>query len=91
LYTQGNGHVSTLNPDHIEATLSEYLQQQEIEPLVNQSKYKMNFDFPTKDEQVNKIQVKLCKHDKGVTVEFMNLNGDKMNFYDIVKDLKTVI
>jgi serine/threonine protein kinase len=59
--------LSTYNPDMIENALKEHLQKINIEPKINNEKYKMQFSLTSKDQgdvtQVNEMQVKIAKVD----------------------------
>lgn len=67
--------VSNQSPNFIEKAVAGYLQGMEIEPLIHQSKYKMNFEIKyseEKDERKIDAQIKLSKVDEENTaIEFM--------------------
>jgi hypothetical protein len=51
------------SPNDIENAIIEYLQNQEVEPKVHASKFKMTFEFHNEGQQGIKTQIKLSKID----------------------------
>lgn len=80
----------------IEKALAEHLRDKNIEPLINENKYKMKFSLTTKDQgdvtQINLIGVKICKvDDNNVNVQFSHLSGDKIRFLEHFSEFKSTV
>ena len=84
VFAQNTEFFSTCNPDLIEEALVEYLRTKlNIEPSVNDKKYKVKFTIETtgQDNLVSKTDmcVRMLKVDDAKTcVEFTKLNGNNV-------------
>lgn len=72
----------------------EYLKEKEVEPVVNDKKYKIKFtqkiDLNNKDKDVDEIDicVRIMKVDEEKScVEFTKTEGNNAQFHEIYKDL----
>lgn len=87
---------STYNPDMIEDALKESLENQSIEPQINEKKYKMKFELQTKDQGGQIQQIKMCVRilkvdDQNVCVEFTKLGGDQIRYHEHFNDFKNQV
>lgn len=60
IFATNTEFFSTYNPDLIEDTICESLQQQNIEPKVSKDKYKIKFTMTTKDQGGESHQTDMC-------------------------------
>lgn len=87
---------STYNPDMIEDALKESLENQSIEPVISDKKYKMKFELQTKDQGGQLQQCKMCVRilkvdEQTVCVEFTKLGGDQIRFHEHFNDFKNQV
>ena len=85
---------STYNPDMIEEALCEHLRQKEnVEPVVNEKKYKTKFTLKTQDQGDQEQETEICIRilqvdDQRVCVEFNKVRGNQTRFHEHFNEFK---
>jgi serine/threonine protein kinase len=94
LFAHKTEFFSTYNPDMIEEALHEHLRQKEnVEPVVNDQKYKTKFTLKTQDQGDQEQETEMCVRilkadDQTVCVEFTKIKGNQTRFLEHFTEFK---
>lgn len=94
LFAHKTEFFSTYNPDMIEDALHEHLREKEnVEPVVNDKKYKTKFTLKTQDQGAQEQETEMCVRilkadDSTVCVEFTKLRGNQTRFLEHFTEFK---